>query len=481
MWAKIIRNNLKSNLRLNLNLSYILYILSTITIIYLSILFQLANNASALTYQNESSIDFTINPTISITLSSSSLSIDDLAPGSYADSNIITITASSNAVAGYSLTSTVGVTTNASNELRKDGTNTTNKFTSLTTNQSTLTGFNDNEWGYSYSICSTPECTNEPTWISGNTGSTLAGYDGYDYNTTTSTSETITHLTTTTSGSSAIKYKIGAKSSAAQLAGEYTNAINFIGVANPNPEPIYMQDITLAQCQRNVGANGNPENIGDNITVVDRRDNNVYTVRYINGQCWMTQNLRITGIIPAERSNFTGNNFNVSEYSLDANDSTYVNHCDVNGYNYACSKVSTNTTTGAWYNYYAATAGTISGSSNITPATQDICPINWHLPGGPNTIAGTDINKLVGNTTSGWQPATSNLMAFEAVPGGLYGYVLGEITFPERGHWWTSTTSTVSLSDYRFSINYNSASNTFWGDDHNARYRGLFVRCVRSS
>ena len=240
-----------------------------------------ATNTHALSFQSPEQLEFTLNPSISINISST-LTIESLTPGDSRDSNVILVTASSNASAGYTLTSTVGTTSNTSNELRKGGTDTTNKFTNLTANVPTLNdaSFHDNEWGYSYSICSTPECTNEPTWISGNTGSTLAGYDGYDYNTTTSTSETITHLTTTTSGSSAIKYKIGAKSSATQLAGEYTNAINFIGITNPDPPIIYMQDATLADCGK---------------SMVDRRDHNVYSTTLIGDTCWMTKNLDLPG------------------------------------------------------------------------------------------------------------------------------------------------------------------------------------------
>lgn len=37
---------------------------------------------------------------------------------------------------------------------------------------------------------------------------------------------------------------------------------------------------------------------------------------------------------------------------------------------------------GTLYNYYAASAGTISGSSNSNNASYDICPAGWRLPTG---------------------------------------------------------------------------------------------------
>ena len=448
-----------------------------ITLCFGTIILCLINITSvfAESYESSVGVSFTLNPTISITLTggpsnNGDLVISNLTPGDYKDSNTITVSASSNALSGYSVSSTVGSSTNNSTELRMNGIDTTNKFTNLTSNETLLSNFDDNTWGYSYSIDS------GSTWISGDiTATTTPGYNGLPVYTTTSP---IKLISTSNSGSSSVEFKIGAKASTNQIAGEYTNTINFIGIANPNPVPIYIQDITLASCQVNVGTNGNPANIGDNITVVDRRDNNIYTVRYINGQCWMTQNLRITGIISAEDSNFSHiNNFNVSQYSLDSTDSSYANHCDsTNGYNYACAKDSGNTSTGVWYNYAAATAGTITGSSNSTDATSDICPSGWHLPSGPNSTIGTDINRLMGSTVSDWLPATSSLIAFDAIAGG--GYSDGSLYDIIGSYYWTSSPG-IDVSRYR--LLYNGNNNQFFGDNSSNRYAGYFIHCVRSS
>src|SRR5699024_10520410 len=48
-----------------------------------------------------------------------------------------------------------------------------------------------------------------------------------------------------------------------------------------------IQDFANAQCQ-SLASNGN-------YTVYDTRDGSDYTVRYINGACWMTSNLRLSG------------------------------------------------------------------------------------------------------------------------------------------------------------------------------------------
>ncbi len=185
------------------------------------------NSASALSYESEQGLSFTLNPTIRITLSSDTMTINDLAPGSTSDSNIIKVTAESNAVAGYTLSSTVGNSTtyNTTNMVHTNGTNT---FTNLSSNKATLANFDPSTWGYSYATCTTTECTNTPSWISGDiTGTTNSGYNGL---TLYSSSSPIKLINTTTPGSSAIQFKFGAKADTSQLAGTYSNVINFIGV-----------------------------------------------------------------------------------------------------------------------------------------------------------------------------------------------------------------------------------------------------------
>ena len=215
-------------------------------------------------------------------------------------------------------------------------------------------------------------------------------------------------------------------------------------------------------------------NNGDHIILTDTRDNNKYQVTKINGEVWMTQNLCITGTVTAEGSNFTGADFNVSEYSLDSNDSSYAGHCDsANGYNYPCSKYSGDTTTGAWYNYAAVTAGTVEGNETLAGAIQDICPAGWRLPSGPSIITNTSLNKLVGNTTSGWQSTTTGLTNFDAVSGGYYDG--GTVQNAGYGNWWSTTTLNATG---RYSLSYNSGNSQFSGNNPNDRRYGSFVRCV---
>ena len=202
----------------------------------------------------------------------------------------------------------------------------------------------------------------------------------------------------------------------------------------------------------------------------------------------MTQNLRITGTISAADSNFEGEDFNVSEYDLKSN-GTECGKCfesrNDGGCRMACARVpdpadlstiggvgATDASVGVWYNYYAATAGTVSGTSNASSAVYDICPSGWHLPSGPNTNVGSDFNRLVGNT-NGPQEPTIGLLAFDAVTGGWYNN--GKLFNVEYGFWWSSTAD--SRNRYvLLNNNYKKFYSSSW-----TRLAGLFVRCVRSS
>ena len=393
------------------------------------------SSAFAESFQSTEQVQFTFNSTISVNITGGDLVIESLTPGDGKDSNIITVTTSSNAAAGYNVYGSVGSDTITNTNLTH--TNGSNTFTSINTTTA-LNNFQDNQWGYAYSTDS------GSTWVSGNVGSTSVGYNGLPlYNGTDKTAGVLL-ASTTTPISSSFQFKIGAKAAGTQVAGNYTNVINFIGITNPDPEPpVYMQDATLADCGK---------------TMYDERDNSDYTTALINGECYMTQNLRITGTISAGLSNFSGNDFNVSQYSLASSDSSYSNHCDsTNGYNYACAKDSGRTDYGVWYNYVAASAGTIKTNNNSTDATSDICPSGWRLP-----------------TDSEFSGITSSSSAFSLVYGGYY-YNGTLYSASYEGDWWSSTASNVTT---RYLLNYDDGD---LGTDYDYRYNGSYVRCVRSS
>ena len=184
---------------------------------------------SALTYQTSQNVEFTFNPTISVSLSSNDLIIDNLTPNSSSDSNIITVSVSTNTGYGYYMSATAGTSTGDTN--LTSTTNSGNVFTNLSSNAATLAAFPDDRWGYSYST------DDGSTWISGSQGSTTSGYNGLPLdNDDSGATGVILASTDSFSNSGSVKFKIGAKASATQATGTYTNTVNFYAVANPEPQ-----------------------------------------------------------------------------------------------------------------------------------------------------------------------------------------------------------------------------------------------------
>ncbi len=182
------------------------------------------NSVSALTYQDNLDVSFIFDSSISVSLSSDNLTISSLSPDTYADSNIVTVTTSTNNPSGYALTATTGNSeTYTSTNLINDA----NIFVSLGTSDSISTmssadATQNGRWGYAFSINS------GSTWKNA-TGGT--GYSGLPYYTAPGAEI----ISSNTSGASSVQFKIGAKANAAQSAGTYKNVINFVATANPDP------------------------------------------------------------------------------------------------------------------------------------------------------------------------------------------------------------------------------------------------------
>ena len=272
-------------------------------------------DGSAVTYQSNVGVNFTFNPSISLSVSDN-LNVDNLTPGGSSDSNIITVGVTTNSVAGYTLSATVGNKTDASTAL----TNTANSsytFTNLATTPgvaANLSAFGDNAWGYSYCKDTATNCGSggSATWISGSVGAdgaagaSVAGYAGLPLDNNDNVDERgmggITLINTTSSADSdSVQFKIAAKAGSTQPAGTYTNVINFYAVSYAPPVSLYdaylaagktmqnghftMQDMSSTICANTT--------LDDNeLQVIDIRDNNIYWIAKLkDGHCWMTQNL----------------------------------------------------------------------------------------------------------------------------------------------------------------------------------------------
>lgn len=293
----------------------------------------------------------------------------------------------------------------------------------------TLSSLEPNTWGYNLGT-SAPTDTTTYSAVPTNNSTPIQTKDTSDTN---SANDTYT-------------LSFGAKVDTTTASGAYSNALTVAVVAEPRAI-IYIQDLTLADCQSRASDAA--------FTVTDRRDDNDYTVRYINGACWMTQNLRLAGgqTLTSEESNIVGSwEFPNSSLTLG------------NSYTAALSILSDNPNPdtaleyGGYYNYCAASAGTVCSSSSAQDATQDICPKGWRLP--------------TFNEQNGIRSYTS---AFSPVYSGSYydGLLWGT---GSGGYWWSATASDYIL---QYILRYRDDI-LLTGSDYEKEY-GNTVRCIRSN
>ena len=416
-------------------------------------------DVSAESYEGSVGISFTLNPTINVTVSGD-LVISNLTPGDYKDSNNITVTASSNSIAGYSLYANTGDSSNNSNELRKDGTSTTNKFTSITTDVASLSDFTDNTWGYSYCNVST-NCATSTNWTN------------YSYLPKYSDSNDKLLIANNTNTTTSLEFKIGARASTNQIAGEYTNVINFIGIANPNPQIPTMQNLDPSLCTTTPRM------------ALDTRDNQYYLIaRAADGNCWMLQNLKLgastsTLNLTSDTSDVDSNGFTLTNKLSDGKFHAYTIDnvpSQNNSSEYYCTEAY-----GCYYNWYTTTAG--HGTTWVTSGNVDysICPAGWALPtggsGGQFQALATSYGNsgpamLVDNPTVATENTTGKIPGL--LLSGLYNDQ-GSVYLEERGLYWSRTTDNAQLGHRLYLSNSG-----VWAADSTSKYLGQSVRCLLS-
>ena len=119
-------------------------------------------------------------------------------------------------------------------------------------------------------------------------------------------------------------------------------------------------------------------------------------------------------------------------------------------------------TSSGYYNYCAASAGTVCSSSTTQSAIYDVCPKGWKLP------TNTEFNSIAG---------TSYISAFRPITGGYYLSGAGTV-FRSDGSsdfWWASTAYSNTSQYYL----RNS-----WEEFYTSgavKSSGYTVRCIRSS
>ena len=113
-----------------------------------------------------------------------------------------------------------------------------------------------------------------------------------------------------------------------------------------------------------------------------------------------------------------------------------------------------------WYNYAAASAGSITDIDNNNEAQYDICPAGWRLPSLNETGGITDYKD-----------------AFNPVGGGYY--LNGVLDSIETGYWWTSTPKVGNtVYSVRAGLTYNYGDPVLTANSSYRRDRAVYIRCI---
>ena len=395
---------------------------------------------SASAEETSSKVNLTISPVISLSLQDTvDLNVTPTQNGTFS-SNTASLSISTNNETGYSL---YMATSNGKNTLTSNNPSTTNVISAINTTPNdtgiTSSNFTSNTWGYNLSQDSPSSTTTYKPVPTTNGNTAIIS--------TTSPTDTDTYNLT-----------FGTKVDTTLPSGTYSNQVIISAVANPAYVPSLsqidnIQEMTPEICQASTN--------GETATLTDTRDNNTYTVAKLpDGACWMTQNLRLSSttedgssrILTSADSNVT-QNWTFPTGSLTSGDS----------YTEARSTISTDPEHaleyGGYYNYCAASAGSVCDDITEQNATQDICPKGWRLP--------------TYNEQSGIR---SYVSAFSPIYSGFY-YNGSLHNTGSYGSWWSATAGNYD-SGSQYYLYYNAGS---MNASLNAKYRGFSVRCIRAS
>ena len=378
----------------------------------------------------ESKVSLSVAPVISLSLQDTvAVEVTPTQDGTFS-SNTAALSISTNNETGYSL---YMATSNGENTLTSQNPGTSDVISAVNggDNGVTAANFTNNTWGYN---------------LSQEAVSSATAYKAVP------TANGDTAIITTSSPTEADTYNLtfGTKVDTSLPSGTYSNDVVVSVVTNPAYVPTIsamtnMQDVTAEICAASAE--------GETAALIDTRDGSDYTVAKINGNCWMTQNLRLSSgrtLTPAD-SNVT-QNWEFPDTGLTANSYTDARSAISDDSEHALEY-------GGYYNYCAASAGTVCSSSSAQDATQDICPKGWELP---------TYDEMRGITSY------SYASAFSPVDSGYY--VNGSLgSTGINGFWWSAT---ANSSVYQYRLSHGGGRLGTYGSN---KYSGFSVRCIRSS
>ena len=391
-----------------------------------------------------------VAPSLKLTIPSSSIVLNLNPPTKTFDSEDFTVEVGTNNQTGYTLTlSTPNDDTFLNRDSSSDGVSA--KLYTLDSGTYTETTFTPDKWGYSINSNTAIPSTITSGFVPFQSGNTLM-----------ESSTAVNHDETELTFAAKIDYL--------QPAGSYATDLIFNLVANPLVD--YMQDLDPTLCTTTP------------MTAVDNRDGQEYTIQKLaDGNCWMMTNLNLGAVeltkdLTSKNTNLaatiTASDFNGWKKTTNTANVNAGEFIPVNG-----TDSTSQTPYGTLYNYYAASAGTISGSSNTSDAIYDICPSGWRMPTGGangefqnlyNQSAYNTLAKMRAPISSGGAALAMNGCALNSGPEGV-----GNL----YANYWASTYGNGGAGYMNaLNVNINGGSNHIAPAATYVRGYGFGIRCV---
>ena len=232
-----------------------------------------------------------------------------------------------------------------------------------------------------------------------------------------------------------------------------------------------MQEMTPAVCASVPTPAANAD-YAPTTYLTDSRDNKVYEVKKLaDGNCWMTQNLAISGTaIDYTNSNLpAGASYTVPESSTDGWCTETTEAC-INSANVLDAGNEDHPEYGTYYSWKAATAGYGTYSTTSGNVSYSVCPKGWRLPTGGANGAFQGLYNKYDSTSAMLSEAGPNFV--------LSGFRNGTITNGQNTNG-SYMSSTAYNSDRVYVLGMSSS--TMWPVGHDNRFRGLSIRCIADS
>ena len=264
----------------------------------------------------------------------------------------------------------------------------------------------------------------------------------------------------------------------------------------------YMQFMTSDICgEMTVATKSNYASV--QLQLTDSRDSNAYLVRRLaDGNCWMTENLRLTfsdgyavGVDDGSLTTLTSHNSDFTTLSswtgggtTETSTTATIWYTDGDNSNlndlaksYTFKKVKdtkgddSSQYKGVLYNWLVATAGV--GTSSVSGSTNDsICPYGWRLPINGDGSIDKSWAKLLANADSSsgatWNAAV-RAVPYSLIRAGIYDGAAGTV-LDVSGNFWSATASADTKAYYLAIISTSNVNPQY----SSVKGTGRSIRCV---